>query len=287
MKGRNVIISVIVIALVIAGIVFLSKGKKAPIIEPLTANYVSEKYAVAINYPEGWTPIPGEEDALIGESGISRLGALGGDTVTLEDVVNAEANHRLQPYGISPILGNATIDGQSARYIFPGQNQPLEMYNQAAVIVQYPKPVIISGAPYHYFILWADQSQIQIIANTIKFVDATSTAQAIPPSAGRGALAGQVKVLPVCPIEREDEVCTPSATLYTGEKVYVYSKTTKAQIARLPIKEDGTYRLELAPGSYMVDMPKAGIRRTNLPLDVVVVKDKTIIQNILIDRSPY
>ena len=285
MKARNLVIGIVVVVLVVVGIIFLSKGKKAPVIEPLTANYVSQKYQVGINYPEGWTPIPGEEDALIGESGISRLGALGGDGVTLEEVVNIEANHRLNPYGISPILGNATIDGQSAKYIFPGQNQPIEMYNQAAVVVQYPKPVVISGTAYSFFILWADQSQIQIIANTIKFIDATSTAQALTPSAGRGSLAGQVKVLPVCVIEQENEECVPSPTLYTGQKVYVYSKATKAQVAQLSIKTDGTYRLDLAPGAYTVDMPKAGVTRTNLPMDVAISRDKTTVLNILIDKN--
>lgn len=285
MNKRNIIIAVVVIILVIAGIVYALKHPSGPKVEPLVTNYTSQKYQISLFIPQEWTAIPNEADSFIGESGTIKMSAVGGDGVTLEEVAFGEANHKLHPYGTTPILGNAMVANQPAKYIYPGSDQPAEFYGQAAVIVQYPKPVVIAGTQYQYFILWADQLHIQAIAATIQFLSQADT-KVVTPGAGRGLLAGQVTVGPVCPLEREDQVCEPKPDMYTSQKVFVYSKTTKAQVAKLPIKEDGSYRIELAPGVYTVDMPHAGVAHSNdLPTDIVVTAGKTFVLNVDIDTG--
>ena len=44
------------------------------------------------------------------------------------------------------------------------------MQNQAGLIVKYPEAVKIGDSVYHYFILWADESHIEPIGDSLTFL---------------------------------------------------------------------------------------------------------------------
>jgi len=62
------------------------------------------------------------------------------------------------------------IQGFESRLIIPSNDQGVEMNNQAALIVTYPKPIMINGSTYSYFVLWADKNHIEEISKTIEFI---------------------------------------------------------------------------------------------------------------------
>ncbi|HEX7063460.1 MAG TPA: hypothetical protein VF199_00200, partial [Bacillales bacterium] len=69
-----------------------------------------------------------------------------------------------------PRIVKTVIQNQQACFIFPSEDQPPEMNEQAALIVKYPKPVEIQGTTYNFFILWADRKHITEISSTLAFL---------------------------------------------------------------------------------------------------------------------
>jgi len=128
--------------------------------------FISQKLKVSLLFPLNWSKV--SEDKYKGVDGFFQVSAIRG--ASLKDVCEGEAFHKLMPYGSSPTIMNTSIKGQHACFIFPYPDQPPEMQNQAALIVTYPKPIIISGESYNFFILWADNNHIKEISNTVSFL---------------------------------------------------------------------------------------------------------------------
>lgn len=134
---------------------------------PKTGNrYLNEALNVNFLYPINWMRV--NEERYSGIDGFFQVGAVTGQNI--QQVCSNEAYHQLQPYGSNPTIVNTRIQGQEACMIFPYPDQPADMRNQSALIVKYPKPVVISGQSYGFFILWADQNHIREIANTVTFL---------------------------------------------------------------------------------------------------------------------
>jgi len=136
--------------------------------------YSNPVFAVSLEYPADWQPIPGYSTP---ETGEVRFGAINGffhvnalDTDNIDVAVASEAGHKLQPYGTKPTIESLQIQGQEARLILPSKDQPAGMQYQAALIVRYPQPVNVLGTPCRFFILWADWPHIRAIAQTIQFI---------------------------------------------------------------------------------------------------------------------
>ena len=138
-------------------------------------NYSNLAYAISLQYPADWQLVPGYGSPETGEirfaaiNGFFQIGAM--DAASIDDVVAAEAGHRLQPYGSQPTIETLQIQGQEARLILPSDDQPASLLYQAAIIVRYPKPVNVIGTPCRYFVLWADWPHIRTIAQTLSFTN--------------------------------------------------------------------------------------------------------------------
>lgn len=129
--------------------------------------YSNPVFAVSLEYPADWQPESGYGSP---ETGEVRFGGVNGffhisamDTDSIDMAASSEAYHKLQPYGTQPTIESLQVQGQEARLISPSNNY------HSALIVRYPKPVNVSGTPCRFFILWADQSHIRTIAQTIRF----------------------------------------------------------------------------------------------------------------------
>jgi hypothetical protein len=151
-----------------------------PVVMPMPTPYLdmwttfsSVVYAISLEYPADWQPVPGYGDP---ETDEARYGGINGffqisamDSDSIDKTAAAEAGHRLQPYGSQPKIETLQIQGQEARLILPSDDQPTGMQHQAALIVRYPQPVNISGTPCRYFVLWADWPHIRTLAQTLQF----------------------------------------------------------------------------------------------------------------------
>lgn len=127
-------------------------------------------FAITLEHPANWQPVPGYTDPRAGEKyagsdGFFMITAMDGDSI--DSVAASEAYHRLQPYGSTPTIEILQIDGQDARLILPSADA--SMGDQSALIVRYPVPVDITGHPCSYFMLYADQSHIRAIGGTMRF----------------------------------------------------------------------------------------------------------------------
>jgi hypothetical protein len=148
--------------------------------------YTNSFYNISLSYPGEWEVVPGYSeygDKLAGQDGFFIINGAGGGTI--DEIVGSEANHRLRPYGANPTIEEIQIAGQPARFIWPSDDAQME--NQSALIVQYPKPVLISGNSYSFFILYADQAHLRSLSKTLRFTtdpDATAPGEDIWTASG-------------------------------------------------------------------------------------------------------
>lgn len=100
-----------------------------------------------------------------------------------------------------------------------------------------------------------------------------------------GTLAGTVSVGPLCPVEKmpPDPGCEPTAETYASYKIFVYQGATL--VAQIPVKADGTFSLELAPGMYTLNRAEVPIGSDNLPIDVVIHTQEETTVAITIDTG--
>ncbi|WP_134699495.1 PD40 domain-containing protein [Ammoniphilus sp. YIM 78166] len=129
--------------------------------------YFSRLYRVSFPYPAIWSKMTHERYE--GKDGFFQVSAVASDG-GIDEVCRGEAYHILAPYGSRPQIQMTSIQNQPACFIFPSEDQPKEMNNQAALIVKYPHPVTIQGIVYSYFLLWADRSHIGMLARGLKLV---------------------------------------------------------------------------------------------------------------------
>jgi TolB protein len=136
-------------------------------ITSLIKTYSNTVYKVRFQYPSHWQRV--NDERYEGEDGFFQIAAIASDQ-SIDVVCQNEAFHQLNPYGTQPSIQHTQIQNQPACFIYPSQDQPVEMRNQAALIIKYPAPVLIDGTEYNYFILWADQNHIREISTSLSFL---------------------------------------------------------------------------------------------------------------------
>jgi hypothetical protein len=135
--------------------------------EDIWKAFFSPAFAISLQYPADWQPVPGYGSPETGEirfagiNGFFQIGAMDADSI--DQAAAAEAGHRLQPYGSQPTIEILQIQDQEARLILPSDNQPTGMQNQAALIIRYPQVATI--------VWWADWPHIRTIAETLRFTN--------------------------------------------------------------------------------------------------------------------
>jgi hypothetical protein len=165
------------------------EAQKTPTPSPFMdvwASYTNPVFAISLEHPADWQPVSGYGGSETGEirfagiTGFFHVNAMEGTTI--DDIANREAGHHLQPYGSQPIIENLQVQDQDARLILPSADQSAAMDRQAALIVRYPQPVNIAGSTYGYFVLWADQTHIRTLAQTLRFASPSAPSATDSPS---------------------------------------------------------------------------------------------------------
>ncbi len=102
----------------------------------------------------------------------------------------------------------------------------------------------------------------------------------------KGILEGRVNIGPICPVERvpPDPSCQPTVETYQAWPIAVFEG--KHKVANIVVKADGTFALELPPGTYVVDLEKQQhFGKGALPITVVVKSGETASIGIDIDTG--
>ena len=110
-------------------------------------------------------------------------------------------------------------------------------------------------------------------------------------SAKKGILEGNVHIGPVSPVEQQNQDTTLRCDVYDARKIMVYDKSGKKLIKQVDIECNSEenyarYRVELAPGTYTVDINHIGIdSSSDVPKRVEIQSGITVILDIDIDTG--
>ncbi len=126
--------------------------------------YRDPALGLSVAVPATWRPsrVPlGQPAAAFrGQSGFAVLVPLAVPEGTLASAATAELL-RSPGAGTQPRVASTTVAGQSALVAVGSAGV-------GALLVQYPKPVVLGGTTYRYLVLLADQAHLGSIANSMK-----------------------------------------------------------------------------------------------------------------------
>jgi hypothetical protein len=107
------------------------------------------------------------------------------------------------------------------------------------------------------------------------------------PTPEPGVVIGHVRIRPLSPVEGEGKPTpTPWPDLYEGRVILIHGSDGEEVERRAEIDADGTYRAELPPGTYVVDIEQAGpASAAGLPKTIQVSSGETIQVNVVIDTG--
>ncbi len=103
----------------------------------------------------------------------------------------------------------------------------------------------------------------------------------------KGFLEGKVTIGPLCPVERNppDPRCQPTEETYKAWPIAVYTPDKETKVAQIEPLVNGTYKVELPVGEYVVDLEKQHMFGKNLPAAVTIKKGEITTLNIDIDTG--
>lgn len=106
-----------------------------------------------------------------------------------------------------------------------------------------------------------------------------------------GTLGGTVTIGPIWPVERPGQNPPVPPTVFEARKILVYdanhSKVLKTvDITQIDQSAQGTYSVQLAPGTYVVDIPRTGVGGSkDLPTKIQISSGQAIRLDIDIDTG--
>ena len=101
-----------------------------------------------------------------------------------------------------------------------------------------------------------------------------------------GYLAGHVTIGPLQPVQRAGPTATPAPEIYAARSINVLREDGTTLIVNVRINTDGTYRVALPPGTYVVSLAKSGLDRARgLPKTITIEGGKTVTLDVDIDTG--
>jgi hypothetical protein len=101
-----------------------------------------------------------------------------------------------------------------------------------------------------------------------------------------GVIEGHINIGPLSPVEHVGGPTTAAlAEAYRSLKVTVFAADGKTEVAQLTPDSQGNFRQSLAPGTYVLDVPRSRMTKANLPQTITIVSDQTVHVDINIDTG--
>lgn len=154
----------------------------APTAPPAIATqpYENPAFDASLAIPASWVPDPDYGGSFGGvassyadpagrERGYVLLNAMSADS--FEAAVDSVAHHKLQPFGVNPIVRDFESPAGTGKLILPDPQRP--DIRDAAFILPYAEPITIDGAggPYAYLSVDAHVDFIESILATLRFAN--------------------------------------------------------------------------------------------------------------------
>jgi hypothetical protein len=113
-----------------------------------------------------------------------------------------------------------------------------------------------------------------------------SPPEIIPPPPA-GTLQGHVTIGPLQPVERVGQPTpTPNPEVFTSRSLNIFQADGKNLVTSIHFNPDGSYRVSLQPGTYVVDIPHTGIGFARpLPKTITIHSGETVQLDIDIDTG--
>ena len=102
-----------------------------------------------------------------------------------------------------------------------------------------------------------------------------------------GSLEGHVSIGPLTPVERTDQPKPPvPPEAYASRSINIFKVDGTSLVTNVKIGPDGTYRVQLSTGTYVVNIAKSGIDRgIELPRVITIVAGQITRLDINIDTG--
>ncbi|HLF28538.1 MAG TPA: carboxypeptidase-like regulatory domain-containing protein [Anaerolineae bacterium] len=102
-----------------------------------------------------------------------------------------------------------------------------------------------------------------------------------------GYLEGKVRIGPLEPVESVDKpTASAPPEVYTSRSINIFQADGQTLVTDVSINPDGTYRVALPPGAYVVDIAATGIDRgIDLPKTITIESGQTVTLDIAIDTG--
>jgi len=104
-----------------------------------------------------------------------------------------------------------------------------------------------------------------------------------------GFLEGKISIGPLCPVETvpPDPNCLPTPETYKAYPVSIWTTNRRREIARIDPALDGSYKVELNSGDYLIilETERNRIGSRNLPVEVRIYSNHSTQLNIDIDTG--
>jgi hypothetical protein len=106
---------------------------------------------------------------------------------------------------------------------------------------------------------------------------------------GTGSLEGVISIGPICPVETDPPQpgCLPTADTYKAYPVSIWTSNGRKKVAQINPALDGSYKIELENGDYLVILENGQNRPggSSLPVEVSIIPQNNTILNIDIDTG--
>lgn len=109
-----------------------------------------------------------------------------------------------------------------------------------------------------------------------------------PPEAMPAVLQGKVSIGPLSPVEPAPgkAPATLPAELFTSRSMDIFQPDGKTLVKNISFNPDGTYKVELPPGTYVIDLKKSGLDQAEgLPKTITLNPGETQTLDITIDTG--
>jgi len=101
-----------------------------------------------------------------------------------------------------------------------------------------------------------------------------------------GVIEGHINIGPLSPVEHVGGPTTAAlAEAYASLTVTVFKADGKTEVAQFTPDSQGTFHQSLAPGTYVLDIPRGRMTKANLPQTITIVSDQTVHVDINIDTG--
>jgi hypothetical protein len=129
------------------------------------------------------------------------------------------------------------------------------------------------------------RTKVVFMSIVLTLMSLLSACSAVPSE--MGILQGHVSVGPLVPVVGPGmEEPTPGPEVFADRKVVIYEAKGERELQRVDLQSDGTYRVELAAGTYVVDINRLGIDHgLNLPATVEIKANQITTLDIEIDTG--